>query len=70
MNNVRALLFMESEYSDSLTGTPVAMVMQSATGDSVSVLGAGKNKVTLKHLKEVMDNWAQKAAQILSETLK
>ena len=67
MNTVRAHLFMESEYSDSLTGTPVAAVMQSAVGSSVSGGNAG---ITVDHLKGVLDGWAIKAAQMLGDTLK
>lgn len=67
MNTVRAHIFMESEYSDSLTGTPVAVVMQSAAGSSMSGGDAG---ITLGHLKDVLDGWATKAAQMLGDTLK
>ncbi len=67
MNAVRAHLFMESEYSDSLTGTPLAAVMQSAVGSSVSGGDAG---ITVDHLKGVLDGWAIKAAQKLGDTLK
>ena len=70
MNSINAHIFMEAEYSDSLTGTPVAMVMQAGEGDTVSMMGAGDTTITLKHLQGVVDNWAQKAAQILGETLK
>ena len=75
-NDVRARLFMESEYSDSLTGMPVAAVMQSALGSSVSGgssgfgEGSGDAQITLNDLRGVLDDWARKAGQILGETVK
>lgn len=69
MNNIQANLFMEAVYTDSLTGTPVSMVMQSAIGDTVSRLGAGENQVTLEHVKIVIDNWANKAALMLAQEI-
>jgi len=67
MNDVKAHLFMESEYSDSLTGTPLAAVIQPAVESSVSGDDAG---ITVGHLKDVLDGWAIKAAEILNYTLK
>ena len=75
-NDVRARLFMESEYSDSLTGIPVAAVMQSAMGGAVSGnsggfgQASGAPQIELSHLKGVLDDWARKAGQILGETVK
>jgi hypothetical protein len=41
--------------------------MQSAAGGLVS--GSGDARITLDHLKGVLDDWARKAGQILGETL-
>ena len=68
-NDVRAHLFMEAEYSDSLTGAPVAATMQSAAGGSLSGGSSGDARIRLDHLKEVLDQWAAKAAEVLSDTL-
>lgn len=75
-NDIKARLYMESEYSDSLTGTPVAAVMQSAVGGSVSGgssgfgESSGNAQITLNHLRGVLDDWARKAGQILGKTVK
>ncbi len=68
-NDVRAHLFMEAEYSDSLTGAPVAATMQSAAGGSLSGGSSGDARIRLDHLKGVLDQWAAKAAEVLSDTL-
>jgi hypothetical protein len=68
-NDVSAHLFMEAEYSDSLTGAPVGATMQSAAGGSLSGGSSGDARITLKHLKGVLDQWAAKAAEVLSDTL-
>ncbi len=68
-NTVRAHLFMESEYSDSVTGEPVGAVMQSTAGGSPSRDSSGQRQISLKDLKEVMDQWAQKSAEAVSEAL-
>ena len=68
-NAVRAHLFMEAEYSDSLTGAPVAATMQSAAGGSLSGGSSSDAQIRLDHLKGVLDQWAAKAAEVLSDTL-
>lgn len=68
-NTVRAHLFMEAEYSDSVTGAPVGAVMQSAAGGSPSRDSGGQRQIVLKDLKEILDQWAQKAGEALSEAL-
>ena len=68
-NRVRAHLFMEAEYSDSFTGAPVGAVMQSAAGGSPSRDSSGQRQISLKDIKEVLDEWAQKAAEALNEAL-
>ena len=50
-NNVRARLFMEAEYSDSLTGAPVGATMQSAVGGSGVSDDSRTTGITLEHLK-------------------
>jgi hypothetical protein len=60
---------MEAEYSDSVTGSPVGTVMQSATGGSPSRDSSSQRQIALKDLKEVLDQWAQKASEVLSEAL-
>jgi len=66
-NTVRAHMFMEAEYSDSVTGAPVGAVMQSAAGGSPSSNSGGQRQISLKDLKGVLDQWAQKAAEALNE---
>ena len=68
-NDVRAHLFMEAEYSDSLTGAPVGATMQSAAGGSLSGGSSGDARIRLDHLKGVLDQWAAKAAEVLNDTL-
>ncbi len=68
-NDVKAHLFMEAEYSDSLTGAPVAATMQSAAGGSLPGGSSGDARIRLDHLKGVLDQWAAKAAEVLSDTL-
>ncbi len=65
-----ARIFMEAEYSDSLTGTPVAGIIQTGVGDTVSMMGAGDTSISLEHLQGIVDKWAEKAALMLGETLK
>jgi len=54
----KAHIYMESYYTDSLTGQTIAEVMQAATGDSVS-----GDKLTLDNTKSALDQWAKKAAE-------
>jgi hypothetical protein len=68
-NTVRAHLFMESEYSDSVTGALLGAMMQSAAGGSPSRDSSGQRQIALKDFKEVLDQWAQKAAEAVSEAL-
>ena len=68
-NTVRAHLFMEAEYSDSVTGALVGTVMQSAAGGSPSRNSSGQRQISLEDIKEVLDQWAQKAAEALNEAL-
>ena len=68
-NTVRAHLFMEAEYSDSVTGAPVGTVMQSAAGGSPSLDSSGQRQIVLKDLKEILDQWAQKAGESLNEAI-
>ena len=51
-------IFMESYYSDSLTGEVIGEVLQGATGDSVS-----GDAISLDNVKGVLDEWAQKAGE-------
>lgn len=68
-NAIRAHLFMEAAYSDTLTGAPVGAVMQSAAGGAVSSDSKGDAQISLRVLKGVLDQWAEKAADVASEKL-
>lgn len=57
-NNAKAHIFMESYYSDGLTGDVMAEVLQGAEGTSVS-----GEKISLENLKGVLDKWAKKAGE-------
>jgi len=61
-NSKKANIHMESYYSDSVTGQVLAEVMQAATGDSVS-----GDQITIDNLKEAMDKWAEKAAEVFTK---
>ena len=58
-NTAKAHIYMESYYSDSVTGQLLGEVFQTATGESVS-----GSTITLDNLKGALDKWATKAAEI------
>lgn len=55
-NNAKAHLFMESIYTDSLTGEVIGEVVQSTFGGETDA-----KQVSLESLKPVLDQWAKKA---------
>ena len=57
-NDKKAHVYMESYYTDSVTGQTLGEVIQAATGKSVSC-----NEITLDNIKAALDKWAQKAAE-------
>lgn len=57
-NSTKAHIYMESYYTDSVTGQTLGEVIQAATGKSVS----GK-EITIDNLKAALDKWAKKAAE-------
>ena len=59
-----AHIFMESSYSDSLTGEVVGEVLQGATGDSVQ-----GDDISLGNVKGVLDEWAKKAGEASAEAI-
>ena len=56
--STKAHIYMESSYSDSVTGQTLGEIIQAATGESVS-----GDQITLDTLKGVVDKWARKAAE-------
>jgi len=54
-NDLRAKLYMEAEYSDSLTGMPLGATMQSAAGGAVVGDENARLNITLEHLAGVID---------------
>ena len=58
LNSEKAHIFMESIYTDAISGQVLAEIVQGARGGSVK-----DSSVALEHLKGVLDQWAAKAAQ-------
>lgn len=56
-NSVKAHVFMESIYTDSVTGQTLAELVQSATG------AASGEEISLDAVKPALDGWAKRAAQ-------
>ena len=55
--------------ANGFTGEPVGAVMQSAAGGSPSRDSSGQRQISLKDLKEILDQWAEKAAEGLNEAI-
>jgi len=64
-SSAKAHVFMESYYSDALTGDVVAEVLQGAAGSSV-----GGDQISLDNVKGVLDQWAKKAAEGSAKALR
>ena len=64
-SSAKAHVFMESHYSDALTGDVVGEMLQGAAGSSVS-----GDKISIDDLKGVLDQWARKAAEGSAKALK
>jgi len=65
-NDVRAQVSMEAKYTDSLTGAPVGATIQSSVGEAVYSDDDAPPGITIDHLKGVLDQWAEKAAEMLN----
>lgn len=57
-DSTNAHIYMESYYTDSVTGQTLGEVTQAATGEAVS-----GNEITVDNLKGALDKWAKKAAE-------
>ena len=57
-NSTKAHIYMESYYTDSVTGQTLGEVIQAAAGNSVS-----GNEITIDNIKATLDKWAKKAAE-------
>lgn len=63
-----AAVYVEAELLDGVSGERLGAVVKKGTGEAVK--GGESGKLTLEHVKPVLDHWAQLAADFVSSNLR